>query len=358
MIASRTALVQIFDGPGKPFRLESRAVPTLVAGEVLVSLRLATICGSDLHTVSGKRKTPLPGVLGHEGIGVVVELGEGRPDLKPGDRVTWSVADSCGICHFCHECKLPQKCLKLFKYGHASLNDGSGLNGCYASHIVLRRGTHIMAVPDCLSDTVTAPVNCALATMVNAVGNLPDYCHTAVIQGGGLLGLYGCALLRQRGVEQVFCVEIDPIRLGLASCFGTTPIDGRPENYGEARKEIMAAAPDGVDAVIEVAGVSALVPEGVALVRPGGAYIFVGMVHPESVLCLTGEQVIRKCLTIRGVHNYGPAHLDEAVRFLAATVDRYPYDSLVGPTFPLEHLERAIEEAAGQRAVRVGVKAS
>ena len=59
-----------------------------------------------------------------------------------------------------------------FQYGHALLSNETGLNGCYASHIVLRRGTHVAKVPPQVSDMVASPLNCALATMVNAVGGL------------------------------------------------------------------------------------------------------------------------------------------------------------------------------------------
>jgi len=61
----------------------------------------------------------------------------------------------------------------FYKYGHAALTDGSGLNGCYASHIVLRPGTQIMTVPEALPDAIAAPANCALATIVNALETLP-----------------------------------------------------------------------------------------------------------------------------------------------------------------------------------------
>ena len=115
-------------------------------------------------------------------------------------------------------------------------------------------------------------------------------------------------------------------------------------------------APQGVDAVIEVAGVAALVPEGIRLLRPGGYYCLVGMVHPNSRLDLTGEQIIRKCLTIYGIHNYGPQHLDRAVQFLEQTGDKYPYASLVSAPVPLQHLTDGIKLAKTQQWSRVSVQ--
>ncbi|HRW10043.1 MAG TPA: zinc-binding dehydrogenase [Caldilineaceae bacterium] len=343
MIQTNSAFVQVFTGAGEPMRSTNHPLPPqLNDREILVKIRLATICGSDLHTVAGERQEPTPAILGHEAVGDVVAVGRGRADIHVGDRITWTIADSCGECLPCTRYGLPQKCDQLFKYGHAALDDGSGLNGCYASHILLRPGTHIVKVPDALSDALVAPANCALATMISAVSHLPDTCETVVIQGAGLLGIYACALLHYTGVPNIFCVDVQPARLAQVEHFGGIPIDGRPEQYPAAHEQILAATTHGVDGVLEVAGVSALIPEGIRLLRPGGVYGFIGMVHPHSQLELTGEQVIRKHLTLFGIHNYGPQHLEEAVAFLARTQAQYPYDKLVSPPFPLADLNEAL----------------
>ena len=331
---------QIFDAPGQPLRAESLSLPNVLTGsEVLVAIDLATICGSDRHTLSGLRQEPTPLILGHEAVGHVVAAE--RQDLKPGDRVSWSIADSCGQCPACAEHLLPEKCDALFKYGHASISDGSGLNGCYATHLLLRPGTHIAKVDDKLPDAIVAPANCVLATAVNATALLPVPCNRVLVQGAGLLGLYTCALLAERGVEKIYCADIDAQRLARATAFGATPV-------GEQ-------LPTHLDAVFEVAGVSALVPSGIIALRPGGHYLFVGMVHPDTQLALTGEQVIRKCLTIRGVHNYSPRHLDEALSFLVRTIDRYPYSSLVSDPLPLAELDRAFALAETRQHFRVAI---
>eukprot|EP00971_Amphidinium_carterae_P201066 3990043-Amphidinium_carterae.1 len=125
----KAALAAVFHGVNQPHEIREMPLPeTLGEGELLVKLHAATICGSDLHTVSGKRQEPMPLVLGHEGVGVIEAIGRDifsgdRPrhanwKLKEGDRVTFSIADSCGVCPECTLHKLPQKCLKLMKYGH------------------------------------------------------------------------------------------------------------------------------------------------------------------------------------------------------------------------------------------------
>ncbi len=342
-----TARIAVFKGPGHPLEFQDLPLPQCGVGEVLVAISCATICASDLHTIDGRRREPTPCVLGHEAVGRVIAVGAARAPALMGQRVTWSLADSCEGCEPCLDWDLPQKCDHLFKYGHAPLSDGSGLNGCYASHILLRRGTAVVALPDTVPDEVAAPANCALATMVNATERLPTPCRLAVIQGAGMLGIYGCALLRARGVVRVVVVDTNPSRLELVAAFGGEPALGSAAgvvNSGQA------------DAVFEVAGTSAVVEEGVRLLRPGGFYAWVGMVHPATPLAFTGEAVLRKCLTVSGFHNYAPRHLAEAVAFLDRHRAAYPWPSLVSPVFPLPALTAALEHARSQQWLRVAIR--
>lgn len=336
------AQVQFFQGPGQPFQLGQAALPgELHPGEVLVRISLATICGSDLHTVDGRRGAPTPCVLGHEAIGHIVA--STRPEAATGQRVTWTLADSCGHCLPCTQWHLPQKCDHLFKYGHAALSDGSGLNGCYATHIVLRPGTHIFTVPDALPDAIVAPANCALATIVNALETLPEPCDRALVQGGGLLGIYACAWLRHRGVSEVYCTDLSPQRLALVAEFGGIPL-------------APGSSIPPVDLVLEVTGNSAVIPDGVKALRPGGHYVWAGMVHPDTKLDLTGEAVLRKCITLRGVHNYAPAHLATGLDFLAQNHTRLPFEKLVSPPLPLGQLNEAIALTRRREWQRVAIQ--
>ena len=338
----KSARLQLFQGPGQAFRGGTAPLPDeLLPGEVLVEISLATICGSDLHTVDGRRSAPTPCVLGHEAVGHVAS--SEREGISCGQRVTWTLADSCGQCAPCTRWQLPQKCERLFKYGHAPMSDGSGLNGCYASHIVLRPGTLILPLPDALSDAIAAPAHCALATVINALESLPDPCDSALVQGGGLLGIYACAWLRQLGVAEVFCTDLSPQRLALVAEFGGTPL--------EPDRKIPP-----VDLVLEVTGNSAVVPAGVEALRPGGHYIWAGMVHPETPLDLTGEAVLRKCLTLRGVHNYAPHHLSAGLDFLAQNHTRLPFEKLISPPLPLEQLNEGLELTRSRQWQRVAIQ--
>jgi len=348
------ARFQVFHRPGQPLELYRKQLPiSLAKGEILVKLLLSTICASDIHTYEGKRKEPVPCILGHEGVGEIVALNQ-RNGFKQGDRITWTVIDSCGTCPACTENNLPEKCDRLFKYGHASLDNGSGLNGCYASHIVLRKGTHLVKIPEAVSNAVAAPANCALATMVNVISNVPDNTRSVVIQGGGLLGIYGCGLLKEQGIPQVFCLEVNRERFPLIESFGGIPIDA--SDLPESTSSILQRAHHPIDVVIEVAGVKQLITQGVELLRPGGKYLLAGLVHPDSHLGITAEQLIRKCLTLKGIHNYAPRHLEEAVSFLARNHQQFPFDQIVSPAFPLENLSDAMTAAQSKHWLRVSVK--
>lgn len=278
-------------------------------------------------------------------MGRVLEVGPWRDSALVRRRGTWTLADSCGSCRCCRDWDLPQKCERLFKYGHAALGDGTGLNGTYASHVVLRGGTTVMPLPDAVTDIMAVSANCALATMIAAVELLGTGGDTAVIQGAGLLGLFGCALLRKQGWRRVV---VDPkmSRAELVVSFGGQPA------LGSALGIVGAGT---VDAVIEATGQRAVIPEGIELLRPGGRYHLVGMVHPDSDLGLTGETLIRKCLLVQGTHNYAPRHLAEAVSLLERHGPGLPWERLVSPPLPLESLDAAVALARTGRWPRVAV---
>eukprot|EP01137_Pigoraptor_chileana_P000065 Opistho-2@35618 len=248
------------DERGRRLVLQRFRAPQLQDGEMLVRIVLATICGSDVSTYVGKRMEPFPSVLGHEAVAVVVATGGATCERRIGERVTFSITDVCGRCYMCRHEDLSQKCKTVFKYGHAMLSDGSGLNGCYASHVLLRKGTKTVVIPSSISDAAAAPVNCALATVVAALRAVPPagsvdiedgICFNrrlAVVQGAGLLGLYACALLRDIGFHEVRCVDVNAERMKLAERFGA---DG--STAGDSSSNIVWRGEDGcADVVVEV----------------------------------------------------------------------------------------------------------
>jgi threonine dehydrogenase-like Zn-dependent dehydrogenase len=156
-------------------------------------------------------------------------------------------------------------------------------------------------------------------------------------------------LLREKGWQRVVVVDTNPARLELVPAFGGEPALNSAHGH---------VAEGSVDAVIEAAGSAAIIAEGIELLRPGGRYQIVGLVHPDSRLELTGEIIIRKCLTIQGTHNYAPRHLAVAIEFLQHRGRSLPWKRLVSPPFPLESLEAAMALARSGRWPRVAVRPS
>jgi len=117
-------------------------------------------------------------------------------------------------------------------------------NACHYSS-----GTHVVKIPDHLEDRIASPINCALATMINAVsgisGKNQDRETAAAIQGCGLLGIYGCALLHEAGFSKVFCSDINADRLAMVKKFGGIPLQAGQSTPGGPEK-------NSVDVVIEV----------------------------------------------------------------------------------------------------------
>lgn len=352
----------IFDGPGLPFRLECVRPPKLTAGEALARVSRCTICGSDLHTVAGRRAGPTPCVLGHEAVGVIEEMAGQAADVhgEPlciGDRVVWSVVVSCGCCFFCAH-GLPQKCHTLRKFGHEQASPYHGPLGGLATHCHLPRGTAFVKVPAHVSDSVAAPAGCATATIAAAlrVGlrSLPEARgepRTVAVIGLGMLGLTACAWVAANGGASVAC-DLDAGRRMEALRFGAVRAV-TPHELVEAVRSRTAGR--GADLVLELCGSPLAVKLSLDVLRTGGAAVWVGAVFPTAAVCVLPEDVVRRCITVAGVHNYAPDDLAAAMDFLASSQDRFPFAELIVRTFPLHDVAAAFDFAERERAVRVAI---
>ena len=157
-----TARAAVFEAPNAPFVLHEFPLKDADAGEVLVRIRMSTICRSDIHSWEGKRHNPCPGILGHEIIGSIAEIGDGvgadmrGEALNVGDRITWTEFFFCGECYFCRVLNLPQKCVGLRKYGHDASDVPPHLLGGFAEYCYVQPGTGILRLPEDLSDEEAA----------------------------------------------------------------------------------------------------------------------------------------------------------------------------------------------------------
>jgi threonine dehydrogenase-like Zn-dependent dehydrogenase len=215
----------------------------------------------------------------------------------------------------------------------------------------------VLRVPDELPDEVACPANCATATVAAAL-RAGGECHDAVvlIQGAGMLGLTAAAMARFRGAREVIVADPDADRIALAEQFGAT----RAVHLASDDHDLMdvvaeATSGHGVDVAWELSGSPVAIEAGLPLVRIGGRYVLVGAVFPDRPVSLPAEMVVRRLLRIQGIHNYTPADLCTAVKFLSDAGGTYPFAQLVSGRFSLDQAQAAFEHALQSKAPRVAV---
>ena len=180
---------------------------------------------------------------------------------------------------------------------------------------------------------------------------------TVVVQGLGLLGLYGCAIAKSRGAARV--IALDPVqsRLDVAKRFGAdVTIDVSKLTDADLIAQVREMAlPDGADVVIEVCGVPQVVAAGIQMLRVGGKYVLAGFVGPGAGINIDAHDLVKKWITLRGIHNYHPRHLIQALDFVMANRDRFPFREIVDSKFGLDELDDAFEKAANHEVLRAAV---
>lgn len=315
---------------GNAIAVREVRLPEPGPGETLIRISAATVCGSDLHTVSGRRPAPCPSILGHEAVGVVVATGADSP-VSVGDRVVWSVTVSCGECPRCRA-GLSAKCCSVRKVGHESFAGDWPLSGGYAEHILLPAGTAFARVPESMPDVVAAPAACATATVMatlEAAG--PVTGRRVLILGAGMLGVTAVAACSVADAD-VRVVDLDEQRADSATGFGARPDDGGP-----------------ADVVIDFTGSTPAIAAALGRLDVGATMVLAGSVLPAPPLAVDPETVVRRWLTLTGVHNYEPRHLTRAVEFLETTQADFDWAELVGSPVPLERISSVMSPPGSGR---------
>ncbi len=321
-------------------RLEDVAEPRCGEGEAILEVKYAGICGSDLTIYQGKhQRAKPPTILGHEFSGVVVERrGEGYPGVQVGDRVAVNPAYSCGQCELClsgngHICE------KKGLYGVDS-------DGGFARYVrVALRAPH--QFPEWASfeeGVLVEPL--AVAVRAVRIGRL-SFGESAVVIGGGPIGLLTAMVARVAGARNVFVVEPQPFRKQIAESLGFQVLT--PE---QATREQIAALTTGrgIDAVFDAAGVPPAARASMGLVKRTGRIVVVAVYKEPVPVDLTtlgyGEiEILGSCI-------YTPADFAKAVGLVAERqLDLKP---LVTHRLPLAEGIGAIEQlTTGMSAQKV-----
>jgi alcohol dehydrogenase len=355
-----TGRAAVFHGVGRPLELTEVAPPAPASGELLVRVSCCTLCRSDLHTHAGRRTEPTPIILGHEIVGTIEAFGpETQPvdaagaDARVGDRITWSIVASCGRWFFCRA-DLPQKCEHAYKYGHQRLDADHPAAGGLAEYVLLAPGTNWLRVPAGVSDHVASMANCATATVAGLLSDVDVAGSAVVVFGAGVLGLTACAMARSAGASYVAAVDPHPECAQRAREFGATHALADAEAARSALAGLTSGR--GADLVLELSGAVEAVIAGIDLLRIGGTLLLAGTVSPTASAPLQPETIVRRMLTIRGVHNYRPRDLAAALEFLAAGARQFPFDSLVQAEFPLDRVNEAFAHAHATPGIRTAIR--
>lgn len=338
-------------------------------GEVRVRMAAAGVCHSDWHIVTGDTKHPLPVVCGHEGAGVVEEVGEGVTHLNLGDRVVLNWAPACGSCFYCTHGR-PALCETYTAPIWAGvLLDGSprlscdgrpvyhfcGL-ACFADHAVVPATSCVRIVNDEVNMRVAALVGCAVTTGVGAVMN------TAKVQPGDrvvVLGVGGvglCAVMGAAAANAGAIIAIDRLtsRCDMARQFGATATIEAGDDASKIVESVRALTEGrGADVVIEAVGVPALQELSMQLARPGGTVVLAGLSPMGTATNLPGAVITRRELTIKGSY-YGTADPPcDFPRYLDwHRAGRLPLDRLVSRTYGLDAINDAFADMLAGRTAR------
>jgi NDMA-dependent alcohol dehydrogenase len=275
-----------------PVVVESIEVDAPKRGEATVKLGACGVCHSDLSAITGTIALPLPLVLGHEGAGVVEEVGEGVTELKRGDHVVFSFVYMCGKCRFCVAGR-PVLCLEQGKAlttpleGTPRTRDarGEALNifsgcGAMAEYATVSVENLIRIDPKIPLDCA-ALVGCGVTTGVGAVFN------TAKVEPGASVAVFGCGGVglsviqgaRIAGAGQIIAIDTLPAKLEMAKKFGATDVLLSKEDPVKPLKALTGGGPD---YAFECVGSGELASAAYRAIRRGGLAVVVGVAKPSD----------------------------------------------------------------------------
>ena len=349
----------------RPLKIEELDLAPPGVGEILVRIKAAGLCHSDLSVINGDRPRPMPMALGHEAAGVVEQLGDGVNDLAVGDHVVLVFVPSCGHCLPCAEGR-PALC----EPGAAANGAGTLLSGArrltrnaatinhhlgcsaFATHAVVSRRSAIKIDRE-LPLEHAALFGCAVLTGVGAVVNTAQVragTSVAVVGLGGV-GLASVLGAAAAGARQVLAVDLADDKLALAQTLGAT----ETFNAGSANviEAIRDATRGGVDTAIEMAGSTRAFELAYRITRRGGTTVTAGLPPPNATWAMPSVNLVAEERTIKGSY----VGTCVPVRDIPRYVDlfrggRLPVDRLLTGTLALDDINRGFDLLHEGKAVR------
>lgn len=276
---------------------ESVADPTIVhPTDVIVKVKLAAICGSDLHIYRAHEQGLDAGtVMGHEFVGEVVEVGRKVKRFKKGDQVLSPFTTNCGHCYYCR-IGLTCRCENGQLYGW--VEKGEGLHGAQAEYVrvpiadgTLRKISDLVTPEEGLlmGDILSTGYFCAENAHIHPEG-------TYIVVGCGPVGMMTIVGAKEQGAQQLYAIDAVPERLQMAEKFGAIPLNFKTQDVVSIIKE--ATQGRGADAVMEVVGSTPAQRLAMDLVRPGGIISTVG-VHTNPHFAFSPAEAYDKNLTFQ-----------------------------------------------------------
>lgn len=349
----------------RPLKIEQLDLAPPGIGEILVRIKAAGLCHSDLSVINGDRPRPMPMALGHEAAGIVEQLGDGVNDLTIGDHVVLVFVPSCGHCQLCAEGR-PALC----EPGAAANGAGTLLNGArrltrdgqtihhhlgcsaFATHATVSRRSAIKIDRE-LPLEQAALFGCAVLTGVGAVVNTAQVragSSVAVVGLGGV-GLASVLGAAAAGARQVIAVDLADDKLTLAQMLGAT----HTFNAGmtDVIEAIRNATKGGVDTAIEMAGSTRAFDLAYRITRRGGTTVTAGLPPPNATWSMPAVNLVAEERTIKGSYVGTCVPLRDIPRYIDLfRGGRLPVDRLLSGTLALDDINRGFDLLHQGKAVR------
>lgn len=334
-------------------------------GEVLIRIRVAGLCHSDLSVINGDRPRGVPLVLGHESSGEVVEVGKGVTNLRPGDHVVTDFVPTCGHCLPCSEGR-PALCEpgaqanaqgsllgggRRLSLGGESLNHHVGVS-CFAEYAVVSRHSCIKITRE-ITHREAALFGCAVLTGAGAVINRANFKlgQTAAVIGLGGVGLSALLAAVAAGARRVVAVDLSDQKLELAKSLGATHVINPAHIRSDA--DLLEAAGGPVDFGFDMAGAVAAFETAYKLTRRGGTTITSGLPHPKSCFALPLAQMVGEERDIRGSYlGSGVPAVDVAKYIDLYLLGKLPVDKLMGQAYTLDQINEGFDGLASGSSLR------